>query len=368
MSSLNPDKLIDRHEAFLACQRVSRPLVGFWLGGYYPAEQFAGGVTAWCEGQELRPDDVSFARFTSDYERLYEIHRLAPDDFFYVASAYWGIPWLEAVLGCRVFAGKETTWAQSCLETAELVPPILFNLDTNPWWQCLQDFTRKLVTFSAGRFPVCPPLLRGPGDALSAMLGPMNYVTAFIDMPEAMRNWLNHISDLRVEIIRRLNTIILSWHGTYVAGGYPSKVWSKRPVAYNQEDSVALLNPGLFTEFLLPCERRQCQAAKVYFIHLHSACLYPVDILLNESCYDVLEINVDHEGVALSLISLLPVLQKIQKAGRPLLLWGRFSQEDIILFRGGLSPMGLSIQPIVENIEQAHEFWQALCLKPWHQL
>lgn len=368
MSNLSPDKLIDRHEAFLARQRVSRPLVGFWLGGYYPAEQFAGAVTAWRQGQELHPHDILLTRFAADYERLYEIHRLVPDDFFYVASAYWGIPWLEAILGCRVFTGKETTWAQSCLETSALVPPSSFNLNSNPWWQSLLDFTRELVTFSAARFPVCPPLLRGPGDAISAMLGPMKYAVGFIDAPGKMLAWLEFISTLRISIIQQLNAIIPPWHGAYVAGGYPSKVWSKRPVAYNQEDSVALLNPGLFTEFLLPCERRQCQSAKVNFIHLHSACLYPVDILLNESCYDVLEINVDHDGVASSLISLLPVLQKIQKAGRPLLLWGRFSQEDIRLFRSGLSPTGLSIQPIVDNIEQAHEFWQALCLKPWCQL
>ena len=200
------------------------------------------------------------------------------------------------------------------------------------------------------------------------MLGPMKYAFGFMDTPEEMRTWLEFISTLRMRIIQELNAIVPTWHGAYVAGGYPSKVWSKRPTAYNQEDSAALLSPGLFTEFLLPCERRQCRAAEINFFHLHSACLYPVDILLNESCYDVLEINVDHEGVAPSLISLLPVLQKIQKTGRPLLLWGRFSQNDISLFRGELSPTGLSIQPIVDNIEQAHEFWQALCSKLWHQL
>ena len=366
MSARPPEELIARHEAFLERGPAGHPLLGFWLGGYYPAEQFPRGAAAWRNGQLLSPDDVTFNDgFRVDYERLFALHRDVDDDFFYVGSAYWGIPWMEAVLGCPVFAGPETAWAKAFLSSPPDITRLPEDLDHNPWFQCLRTFTRELISLAANRFPVCPPLLRGPGDLASAMLGGMEFALGFTDCPEAMRALLDHCATMRLNVVRRLQAMIPAWHGAYAAGGYPSKVWSKRPVAYNQEDSAALLSPGLFTEFLLPCERRQCQAAKVNFIHLHSACLYPVDILLNESCYNVLEINVDHAGVAPLLTSLLPVLQKIQKAGRPLLLWGRFSQEDLRLFRGKLSPTGLSIQPIVDNIEQAHAFWQALGLKPW---
>ena len=148
-------------------------------------------------------------------------------------------------------------------------------------------------------------------------------------------------------VLERLHEVVPPWRGTHVAGGYPSKMWCRRSVAYYQEDVAALLNPRLFREFLLPLAQQACQAAEVNFIHLHSACLYPVDILLEDGCFDVLEINIDHAGVGPSLPELIKPFRRIQAAKRPLLLWGELSAEDQELIRSTLSPVGLSLQPIV---------------------
>jgi hypothetical protein len=123
-------------------------------------------------------------------------------------------------------------------------------------------------------------------------------------------------------------------------------------VAYCQEDSAALLSPDLFREFLLPLHREQCRAAEVNFIHLHSSCLYPVDILLENRCYDVLEINIDHPGGSSpGLPELLPTLKRIQAARAPLLLWGELSPGEWHKLCKELSPAGLSLQPIVRRAE-----------------
>ena len=78
------------------------PWWGFGSAATIPAEQFPGGTAAWRSGQRLDPPDVRFSPFAADYESLYQSHQAADDDFFYVGSAYWGIPWLEAILGCPV--------------------------------------------------------------------------------------------------------------------------------------------------------------------------------------------------------------------------------------------------------------------------
>lgn len=356
MSARPPEELIARHEAFLAGAPTDRPLLGFWLGGYFPAEQFSRGVAAWTDGQALRPDNVRLAAFAADYERLYHLHRDVHDDFFYVASAYWGIPWLEAILGCPVRSGPMTCWAEPCIQEmgSWLDRPV--NLDENAWFQCLVNFTKGLVAVAAGRFPVGAPLLRGPGDAASALCGPMNMMTGYLDAPDGMRRLLEHCAQVRLEVVRRLHEVIPSWFGTHAAGGYPSKVWSKKSVAYNQEDSAALLSPTLFRDFLLPLERRQCEAAEINFIHLHSSCLWPVDLLLEDHAYAVLEINIDHEGAGPSLPKLMPTFKKIQAARRPLLLWGDISPADWRLLRDELNPAGLSIQPILAHAAGARAF------------
>ena len=55
------------------------------------------------------------------------------------------------------------------------------DLDANPWLDTLLRFCEDLVRLADGRFPVCPPLLRSPGDVASAMLGGMGFVTGLID-------------------------------------------------------------------------------------------------------------------------------------------------------------------------------------------
>jgi hypothetical protein len=349
MIAESPENLIDRHEAFLDCRAVDRPLVGRWIGGYYPAEQFPQGTSRWPNRATLRPEDVSFAAFAEDYERLYRAHRDCGDDFFYVGSAYWGIPWLEAILGCRVAVADANCRAEPCLKHLDEVEKIEASIEANPWWECLLRFTDELVRYSSGRFPVCAPLLRGPGDAASAMLGGTAFVTGLVDEPERMTRFLEHCSQTRSAVLQSLQKSIPAWHGTHAAGGYPSKVWCKRTVAYYQEDSAALLSPKLFREFLLPLARQACELSEVNFIHLHSACLYPLAILLEDGSFDVIEINIDHEGIAPSVPELIPTFQRVQDAGRPLLLWGDCSAHQWELIRRELRPAGLSIQPFASS-------------------
>jgi len=345
----NPTELLPLHEAFLDRQPADRPLLGFWLGGYYPAEQFPHGTAGWKEGQALHPSDMRMEDFAEDYERLCQLHRQVEDDFFYVGSAYWGIPWMEAILGCPVFSGRQTAWAKPCIEQPEQIDTLSVDVGNNAWFRCLLSFTRDIVDFADGRFPVCPPLLRGPGDTACAVLGTTAFATGFIDDPQRTKRLLDICADARLEVVKRLDAVIPDWRGTHAAGGYPSKLWSRRTVSYNQEDCAALLSPRFFREFLLPQEKKMGQAADVNFIHLHSACLYPAETFLNDDTYDVIEINIDHKGTGPVLSDILPVFRRIQESGRPLLLWGDLEPEEWAHLRRTLSPVGLSLQPVVQN-------------------
>jgi hypothetical protein len=171
-----------------------------------------------------------------------------------------------------------------------------------------------------------------------------------IDQPDAMKRLLDHAARARLEVLRRLHALLPAWGQTHAAGGYPSRVWCRRTVAYYQEDSAALLNPRLFRRFLLPLAHAACEAAEVNFIHLHSACLYPLEMLLEDDRFDVLEINIDHGGVTPPLSALIPALRRVQAARRPLLLWGEFTPDDRQLIRRELSPAGLSLQPMARGV------------------
>jgi len=359
MSFHSPQSLLPRHEAFLHCEKVDRPLLGAWIGGYYPAEQFPQGHHSWQVGQLLRPADARFEAFHDDYEMLYRIHQEADDDFFYVGSAYWGIPWLEAILGCAIHVGETSCWAEmSRVDSRDLSRPG-FDLPDNAWFQCLMRFTQDLVQFAGGRFPVCPPLLRGPGDAACALCGPEAVAMALIDGESWTDELLAGCAKLRLEVLKHLHRVIPAWHGTHAAGGYACKLWTARTVAYYQEDSAAVFNPRLFADHLLPLARLTKRLADVHFIHLHSSCLYLVDALLADDTFSVIEVNLDHPGSSPPLAQYLPALQRIQQAGRPLLLWGEIDPANWDLLQEELSPVGLSVQPIVRLPKD-------ICHYRWH--
>ncbi len=349
MSSQSPEELLPRHEAFLRCAKVDRPLLGAWLGGYYPAEQFPQGHHAWRLGQLLRPADVCFDAFRNDYDTLYRVHEQAEDDFFYVGSPYWGIPWLEAILGCAVRVGETSCWTEMGRPSSHDLSRLRFDLRSNSWFQCLVQFAEDLLHFAAGRFPVGAPLLRGPGDAACALGGPEAVAMSLIDGEPWIDDLLAHCARVRREVLEHLHRLIPAWLGTHAAGGYPSRLWTTRRADYYQEDSAAVLNPRLFVDHLLPLARLTKPLADVHFIHLHSSCLYVVEALLADDTFGVIEVNLDHPGSSPPLARYLPALQRVQQAGRPLLLWGEIGPSDWDLLRKELSPAGLSIQPIVER-------------------
>ncbi len=76
-----------------------------------------------------------------------------------------------------------------------------------------------------------------------------------------------------------------------------------------------------------------------------------IDALLVDDTFSVIEVNLDHPGSSPPVGQYLPALRRIQRAGRPLLLWGEISPSDWDLLRGELSPAGLSIQPIIRAPE-----------------
>ena len=56
----------------------------------------------------LTPEDFAVEPYLDDCDRLFELHEACGGDFIWSASAFWGIPWLEAALGCPILADHST--------------------------------------------------------------------------------------------------------------------------------------------------------------------------------------------------------------------------------------------------------------------
>jgi hypothetical protein len=93
-----------------------RPLLGFYVGSYFPFRRYARSVGRLPEGV-VTPDCVVPADYLEDTERLFQTHEQAGGDMVFSAAPFLGMPWLEAALGCTVLADHD----QGC--TRALPPP-----------------------------------------------------------------------------------------------------------------------------------------------------------------------------------------------------------------------------------------------------
>ena len=84
-----------------------RPLLGFFVGSDYPLRRYRASE-ALPSDRPLAPEDFTVAPYLDDCDRLFDLHEACGGDFIWSASAFWGIPWLEAALGCPIFADHAT--------------------------------------------------------------------------------------------------------------------------------------------------------------------------------------------------------------------------------------------------------------------
>ena len=151
-------------------QSNTAPLIGFFVGEYFPLRQYRAAA-ALPQGP-FGVADVAIEPYLADYERLYALQAACPGDLPYTATAFPGIPWMEAALGCPVVADHDTGSCRSLPAVGPGEWPTLpaFSPD-NPWVDLCLRMTRALAAQAGGRYPLGTTLMRGVCDVLGALLG-----------------------------------------------------------------------------------------------------------------------------------------------------------------------------------------------------
>jgi hypothetical protein len=117
-----------------------------------------------------------------------------------------------------------------------------------------------------------------------------------------------------------------------------------------QEDATAVYSPRLYRQFVQPVDRMLARHFASNFIHLHSTSLFLLDAILEIEEIQCYEINNDALGPPVAQI--VPHLQKIQAHGKPLLVRGSFTPEELRLVMDTLEPRGLFLNIMVRNLAE----------------
>lgn len=255
---------IERYEAWRSGELTDRPMLGLlWEPDIPPLPAMLDSVEV---GNEVTPSDIQPEMFLPYIERWYREECNLPSDVIQPYTPAFGMPWVEAIAGCRVTAHPGSLWAEPALTSYKDRPAIQLDAD-NQWFRKLLEFTEVLVEFSDGRFPVALPQMRGPLDTLSALRTANQMCLDLIERPDEVRKILEELTDLWIEVADAVLEVIPPFFGGYSTR---MKMWAPGEAITPQNDISTLISPQMYQTFVLPCDLRIIEHFPYHSYHVHS--------------------------------------------------------------------------------------------------
>ena len=304
---------LNRYEAWRRREPVDRPMIGLlWEPDIPPLPEMLERVGI---GEEVTPDDIQPEIFLPHIERWYQRESQLVSDVIQPYTPAFGMPWVEAIAGCRVVAHPGSLWAEPLLESYENRPPIYLD-PHDPWLHKLVEFTQVLVEFSDGRFPIALPQMRGPLDTLAALRTPNQMSLDLIDEPDEIHKILGELTDLWIGIAEAVLEVIPPFWGGYSTR---MKMWSPGKAITPQNDISTLISPRMYGEFVLPWDRKIFEHFAYHAFHMHSTEHHHIDALLTLEKLTAIQLTLEQDVGGPPLDTMLPAAKRIL-AQKPLLL------------------------------------------------
>ena len=325
-------QVLNRHTAFWEMTEVDRPLVAISRGHPFTYDDFDWGGQS--EG-ELLPSMIDVQAFLDQYEIRFSAGDPLEGDAFWVGEPMRVIPWMEAIMGCRVrfSAASRSVWAEPALESWEDLDHLREYLES-PWLKLAVDLTRGLVELSAERFPVVMLLQRGPLDVAVALRGLERLCLDVYDHPEEVERLLGLCSEANLHVAQALGQMIPAH-----AGGHCNYfgLWAPGWPYLHQQDAMASFSPRAYAQFVRSSDDELLGAFDHSIRKFHSSSLQVLDDATGLAAVRGVQITVDPTGPTLD--DLIPVFRRVQR--RLPLLVNCTSQETANTLANALEPKGL---------------------------
>jgi hypothetical protein len=327
-------------------RKNERPLFGFFIESEYPVFRYPFAKKLPME-QPLKPGDFNIDEFVADTLSLFAKHEECGGDFIYSASAFWGIPWLEAMLGCPIYSDKNTgaLYAEK---------PHKVNLKFSPdneWSILMKQMLQALAKAGNGKFPLATTRMRGVADLLSAIYGGDEFLFKLMEEPDEMRKVIADLTDLFINAGKFQLAFIPEFHGGI--GSFYYHTWNPPGTVWHQEDAAALLSPDLYDEFIEPADRKIVKSFNHVIMHQHSTGFVPTAAYISMGM-SALELHIDAGGPSAEQLydRHLAILKE-----KPLIIWGEIPEVDLDWIFSKLPTAGLAVNTVVKNSEHAKQLW-----------
>ena len=199
--------------------------------------------------------------------------------------------------------------------------------------------------------PIASPFLRGPADIIAALIGADRLCYEIIDNPQEVLRLVEFCAQAWIRVSRQLISQIPIWRGGYVLGA--RWIYTPGPCTYSSEDFTGLISSKVYRNIFLAGNRSIAAQFPYGFMHRHSPSLHHLEALLELKPGWAIEVTMDPNGPKVAEI--LPVLIRIQQAGRPLIVFGLNDPDEVGRLVASLSPRGLCVTLQADTEDQAKQ-------------
>jgi len=316
----NFEEIIKRHQEFISCRDVKSPLFCVNVAGRNYAKAYANTFKNIKSNREVLPDDIAMDDFIKDVETFICWNEELDSDFFYPVAPYLFIPWMEAIIGCPIFAGRDSFYAEPFIKDWSLFSGKVDLSNNNKWLCKLIEMTSILAVYLDGRYPMASSThLRGPADMMAAALGQKEFPLELYDNPDKLKKMCTLFSETFVNVARTVNNIVKKSKFK----GYTSNlfgIWTEGICQFFQDDALAFLSPKFYKELILESHILIDNSFSSTLYHLHPVSIFAIDELIKFKNLKIIEVNIEPEAIGPSTQELIPHIKKIQDSGKAVIL------------------------------------------------
>ncbi len=258
---------------------------------------------------------------------------------------------VAAYLGAGVDIQQDTVWFESPGEWEAGLQEVTFD-ERNKWWELTRRITSLVIEMSDEKFFVGMTDLGGNLDIAASLRGAQKLLCDLMDRPVAVKGLLEEIDRLWFRYYEDLDRISQEkMQGTSAWMG----IWSPMKWSPLQCDFSAMISPGLFEKFVVPCLERECRQLDHSIYHWDG----PGEIPHLEHLLDIPELN----GIQWTAGAgnpgqgdpvWFPLYKRIQARGKLLVLLD-VEKEQVENVMSELSPEGLLMTTRCDSEEEARK-------------
>jgi hypothetical protein len=189
-------------------------------------------------------------------------------------------------------------------------------------------------------------VMRGTIDIAASLIGDENVIIAMYEHPDEFKELMDKQTDICINVMKVQNNVIPSFHGGYVN---PYGIWAPGTVTRHQEDKVSFISPKFYKEFVMPHDRKLCQAFDYTTIHFHSANHIHCDAITDITELGALQINLEPPPYGPTLNEWIVILKRLIKK-KPLILQAcKLTREQISNMLEEIPTQGLLLETTVQE-------------------